>query len=145
MKKILIIASLLLAGVATQSCAQDRAITADRLPEEAGRLLKTHFAGRTVAGVTMDRDFLCKSYNVYFSGGDKIEFDGSGRWKELEFSSESFPADLIPQQIAQYVETNYPGAMVVDMDRDRREYDVKLDSRMELTFDRNFNIIEIDN
>ena len=54
------------------------------------------------------------------------------------------PAELVPAQIASYVEQNYKGAAIVQIDRDTRDYEVKLTNGLELTFDLRFNIIDID-
>ena len=54
------------------------------------------------------------------------------------------PTAIIPAQIASYVSQNYPDTQIVQIDRDKRDYEVKLTNRLELTFDLNFNLIGID-
>lgn len=54
------------------------------------------------------------------------------------------PADIVPQQIKDYVKQNYPDARITKIDRDRRDYEVSLSNRLELTFNKEFRLIEID-
>lgn len=56
----------------------------------------------------------------------------------------SVPAAVIPAQIAQYVSGHYPDASIVQIDRDKHDYEVKLSNGLELTFDLKFNLIDID-
>ena len=55
------------------------------------------------------------------------------------------PAATIPTAIRQYVTTNYPDVKVQKIERDKKEYEVKLSNRTELKFDLKFNLIDIDN
>ena len=45
---------------------------------------------------------------------------------------------------AQYVSGHYPDASIVQIDRDKHDYEVKLSNGLELTFDLKFNLIDID-
>ena len=67
-----------------------------------------------------------------------------GEWKEVECKYSTVPTAIIPVQIASYVSQNYPDTQIVQIDRDKRDYEVKLTNRLELTFDLNFNLIDID-
>ena len=50
----------------------------------------------------------------------------------------------MPAPINAKVQELYPGAVVVGIDRDKRDTEVKLNNRMELTFDRNYLLMDID-
>ena len=52
---------------------------------------------------------------------------------------------MVPAPILNYIKENYPGDKVLKIERDRSRYEVKLSNRFELTFDSDFNIIDIDN
>ena len=47
--------------------------------------------------------------------------------------------------IKKYVETNYPEAKVLSIERDRYDYEVKLSNFWEIKFDMNFNVFDMDN
>jgi len=52
---------------------------------------------------------------------------------------------IIPAAIQKYVTTHYPDAKVLKIERDKKDYEVKLSNRTELKFDLKFNLIDIDN
>ena len=54
------------------------------------------------------------------------------------------PAGLIPVQIREYVRHNYHDVAYVEYEVGRRTYEVKLSNGMELTFNKNFALIGID-
>ena len=91
-----------------------------------------------------EREFLESTYEVVFTSSAKIEFYKNGDWKEIDCKYSTVPAAIVPAQIASYVKQNWPEASIVKIDRDKRDYEVKLTNRLELTFDLNFNLIEID-
>lgn len=125
----------------------DRVIAVNKLPQAAQTLLKTHFAKAKVAIAKVESDFLDKTYDVTFADGNSIEFDKNGKWKEIKCQQGSVPASVIPSFIKSYVKENYPGATVKQLEYDKRDkdYDVKLSNGWELKFDRNGNLIDLDN
>ena len=141
MKKNLFV---LLAFVLTMSMPamadSDRVITFDQLPNQAQTLLKKHFADKVPLIVTVDWD----DYKVMYQSGEKIEFDKKGNWKELDCKVSAVPTALIPDQIKASVKTTFPGATIIKFDRDRRGYDVKLNNGMEIEFDKNFRVVDLD-
>lgn len=141
MKKNLFV---LLAFVLTMSMPamadSDRVITFDQLPNQAQTLLKKHFADKVPLIVTVDWD----DYKVMYQSGEKIEFDKKGNWKELDCKVSAVPTALIPDQIKASVKTTFPGATIIKLDRDRRGYDVKLNNGMEIEFDKNFRVVDLD-
>ena len=110
------------------------------LPAQAQTLLKEHFANKVPVIITMDFD----DYKVMYQSGEKVEFDKKGNWKELDCKVSQVPTALIPEQIKATVNKTFPGALVIKLDRDRRGYDVKLNNGMELEFNKQFQIVEID-
>lgn len=54
------------------------------------------------------------------------------------------PAAVIPAAIASYVKENYPGATIRKIEKERREYEVRLSNRVELTFDLKLRLVDID-
>ena len=118
----------------------DRVITFDQLPAPAQTLLKQHFANKVPLIVTVDWD----DYKIVYQSGEKVEFDKKCNWRELDCKSSNVPTALIPEQIKASVKKTFPGAIVIKLDRDRRGYDVKLNNGMELEFNKNFEIVDID-
>ena len=46
--------------------------------------------------------------------------------------------------IKDYVKMHYPDAFFVEYEIGRKSYEVKLSNRLEIKFNRSFNVIEID-
>ena len=122
----------------------DKVISADKLPAQAQSFIKTHFPKSKIMLATVDNDIVSKTYDVVLKTGENIEFDGKGNWKEIECKTSQVPSAVIPEQILNYVKTNYPETVIKEISKDRRDYEVKLSNRIELKFDLNFNLIEID-
>ena len=145
MKKLMILTTILMAlGISTACADNDKPIAVTQLPQKAQLFIKTHFPKEKVALAKLERDFLETRYEVVFTNGSKVEFLKDGEWKEVECKYSPVPTAIIPAQIASYVSQNYPDTQIVQIDRDKRDYEVKLTNRLELTFDLNFNLIDID-
>ena len=106
--------------------------------------LRQHFPNEKVSFAKMERELFDTTYEVIFTSSSKVEFLKNGDWKEVDCKYSTVPAAIIPQQIAQYVSQYYPDTSVVQIDRDKRDYEVKLTNGLELTFDLKFNLIDID-
>ena len=146
MKKLTIIfASLALMASAIPAFAgKDRIITVGELPAASQQFLKAHFAGVEVSYAKVDEEMLDKDYKVVFVNGSKVEFAKNGEWKEVECKYSEVPAAVVPQQIRDYVAKHFSGRKIVSIDRDRRDYEVKLDNGLDLKFDLKFRLIEVD-
>ena len=120
-------------------------IQVTQMPQLAQQFIKQHFSDSKVALAKMESDFLYKSYEVIFTNGNKVEFDKKGNWEEVDCKHTSVPVAIIPAAIQKYVTTNYPDAKVLKIERDKKDYEVKLSNRTELKFDLKFNLIDIDN
>ena len=145
MKKLMILTAILMAFGITTACADnDKPIAVNQLPQKAQQFIKTHFPKEKVAFAKLERDFLETTYEVVFTNSTKLEFKKDGEWKEVDCKYSTVPMKIIPAQITQYVSQNYPDTQIVKIDRDKRDYEAKLTNGLELTFDLNFNLIDID-
>lgn len=146
MKKFLILAAACFAsGVFAAHADNDRPIRTDELPQNAQQFVKQHFPAEKIAFAKQERSLTSTSYEVLLSNGYKIEFRQNGEWSEVDCKYGSVPPAIVPAQIAQYVSQNYPEVAIVEIERSRRDYEVKLGNGFDLTFDRQFNLIDIDN
>ena len=143
MKKIIFL--LLMTMVMTMSLTMsadddDRVITYDQLPQAAQTFLKANFATKVPLLVTADWD----DYTIRYESGEKIEFDRSGDWKDIECYNSKVPAAAVPAQIASYIQQNYPGKSIIKIERHRSVYEVKLNNGLEVEFNRSFQVIDMD-
>jgi hypothetical protein len=76
--------------------------------------------------------------------GVKIEFDGDGQWNDVECRGGAVPAAIVPQKIADYVAKKYPANKIVEISRDHNDWEVKLNGGLELTFNRDYRLVDVD-
>lgn len=125
--------------------SNDKPIEVSQLPQTAQQVLKKDFSKMKIALAKMESGLFDTSYDIIFTNGDKVEFDRNGNWTELKCKYSQVPARLIPAAISSYVKKNYPSTKVLEIERDRNEYDVKLSNGIEITFNKKFQVIDIDN
>lgn len=144
MKKLMLTVAIVFLSLGVACADADRPITVEQLPQKAQSFLKTHFPQIGVSFAKEDSDIIGKEYEVMLTNGSKIEFTAQGEWKSVECKQDVVPAAIVPQQIKDYVEKNYSEVKITKIDRDRRDYEVSLSNRLELTFSKEFRLIEID-
>ena len=145
MKKLIITAAAIFSiGILTVNADNNRVITTGQLPKKAQQFISRHFDGEKTTYVKEEREFIENSFEVMFANGTKVEFTGKGEWKEVDCRNTAVPGNIIPAPILKYVNDNHPDAKVLKIERDRNDYELKLSNRLELTFDKKFNIIDID-
>ena len=142
MKKIFAVAAIVLASLQIVK-ADDRPVTFSQLPVPAQTFINTNYPDEKISYATKDDDFILPDYNVMLANGVKIQFEHSGALEKIE-SRAGIPVELIRFQIRDYVKMHYPDAIFVEYEIGKRSYEVKLSNRLELKFNRNFNVIEID-
>ncbi len=145
MKKILFaLVAFLSFGVSAVKADNDKIINKNELPAQAQQFINEHFNGVKLSYAKLERDFLENSYEVMLANGAKLEFSSKGAWEDVDCRYGEVPAAIIPQPIKEYIKSNYPGEKVLKIERERNRYELKLSNRLELIFDENFRIIDID-
>ena len=151
MRKIkLLVTALFLLLVAVPSWAapifdnDERQIKFNELPSTAQNFVKKHFAFEQPSYVIKEVGLVSNEYEVVCESGLKLEFGNNGDWKEIMCHEGEIPAVLIPKKIADYVARRYPTAVIKQLKRERYEWEVKLSGGLELTFDKNFKLVDID-
>lgn len=145
MKKLLFLLVCLFTLNGVAKADNDKPIQVNQMPQTAQQFIKQHFSDQKIAMAKMESGFFDKSYKAIFTNGNKVEFDKSGNWKEVDCKYNAVPAAIIPLTIRNYVKTNYPEAKVLKIEKDKKDYELKLSNRIELKFDLQFNLIDIDN
>lgn len=138
---------LLLVSVFTMQVAMadnDKPVTFEQLPQAAQQFIRQNFADREIAFSKMEKEWFDTSYDVLFTNGDKLEFDKNGQWKEMYCKFTAVPEKALPAPIVKFVNDKYPGVKVLVIEKDRYEYEVRLSNFWEITFDLQFNVIDMD-
>ncbi len=136
-KFLLLMAMVMTMSLTMSADDDDRVITYDQLPQAAQAFLKANFATKVPLLVTADWD----DFTIRYESGEKIEFDRSGDWKDIECYNSKVPTEAVPAQISSYISQNYPGKSIIKLERHRSVYEVKLNNGMEVEFNRNFQFI----
>ncbi len=145
MKKIMILLALAFSFAVSDSYAlNDKVISKNQLPAQAQSFLNENFAGSGISYAKLETDFFERSYEVMLSDGTKLEFTNKGNWKEVDCRYSEVPEAIIPAPVKKYISDNYEGSKVLKIERDSRGYDVKLSNRLELKFNKDFEIVDID-
>jgi hypothetical protein len=144
MRKFFLVAAVVFMSLGVACANADRPIAVENLPQKAQQFIKKYFSQVGVTYATEDRDVISKDYEVMFADGSRIDFASNGEWTSVECKGKAVSAGIVPQQIEAYVTQNYPDAHIRKIDRDRTDYEVSLSNRLELTFNKNFKLIEID-
>lgn len=144
MKKMVLFFACVFTLVANVSADNYQPITREQLPEKAQAFLTAHFADAKISLARKEIDVLELNYDVIFTNGNKVEFDRKGNWTEVDCIASPLPAGIVPAAIERVIKAQYPGAKVTKIERDHREYEVKLDNRVELTFNKKMQLVDID-
>ena len=144
MKKLLFLLVCLFTMQTVVRADDDKPIEVSQMPQIAQTFIKQHFADRKIALSKMESVFFQKSYEVIFTDGDKVDFDKKGNWTEVNCKHSSVPVAVIPAPILTYVKKTYADTKVLKIERDDKDYEVALSNRMELKFDTQFKLIDIE-
>ena len=149
MKRILRI--LMIAICCMVSCnmvanaGNDKPISVNALPAKAQTLLSQHFNDQKVMLATIESGVVSRSYDVVLQNGTKLEFDKKGNLTEIDCKQATVPEQLIPQAIRNYLMDNYAaGQSVKKIEMNKNEYEVELANGLDLTFNKHFQLIDID-
>ena len=103
-----------------------------------------HFPNATVQMMMPDEDDIDVVLNDY----TKIEFRLNNEWKKVDCEHSttftSVPATLVPEQITAYVNSNFPNAIIKKLEKKFRGWEIELNNGLELKFNSNFKVTEID-
>ena len=141
---------LMIAICCTVSCnmvanaGNDKPISVNALPAKAQTVLSQHFNDQKVMLATIESGVVSKSYDVVLQNGTKLEFDKKGNLTEIDCKQGIVPMLLIPQAIKNYLEVNYAGQSVKKIEIKKNEYEVELVNGLDLTFNKHFQLIDID-
>ncbi len=147
MKRIISILMMSFALVVGVKAGDDKPISVDQLPKVAKEFLDTHFSNEKIAVVKMDKGFFDTDYEVLFSNGDEVKFNKKGEWEDVDCAHSEVPALIIPNEIKDYLSANYPDRKVTQIEKKNernKKYEVELDNSIEITFNKDYVVVDID-
>ena len=140
---LLIVLSLL----SVMACAGNDKITSDThvLPVSSRQFISDHFKDIPVSHIHIEKNLIrISSYDVILADGTNVEFNHKGEWKEIKRHGLPIPQAIIPEVIQDLIKKNYSSNKVVKIEKEIRDYEIKLDNGLEMTFDLKGNLIDID-
>ena len=126
------------------NAGNNKPIAVNALPVKAQTLLSNHFNNQKVMLATIETGVVSRSYDVVLQNGTKLEFDKKGNLTEIDCKQVTVPDQLIPQAIKNYLMDNYAGQSVKKIEMNKNEYEVELTNGLDLTFNKHFQLIDID-
>lgn len=125
------------------SCG-DKPVQPSQLPPEVQNFVKQYFPNQAISFAQKDLDWFWYKYDVTLADGTHIDFDTDNVWDKIESKTSPMPSALIPANIATYVNTNFPSISIVKIDKEHGNYEVELANDLELKFDEQGTLMEMD-
>lgn len=141
MKKIIFVMSVVLISIAC--VAEDRPLVYEQLPAPAKEFINANYPGEKVSYVVVDDDVIKPDYTVRLANGVEIQFENSGALEKITART-GVPEAVVPVQISDYVEANFPDTVIVEYEIGRRDFSVDLSNGLELRFNGKFKLVELD-
>ena len=139
MRKLLVL-SLLFAATA----CSDKPVPPTELPQEIQSFVKQNFPNQVISFADKDWEWFSYKYDVTLADGTQISFDTDKVWDKIESRMAGVPIALVPAPIATYVNTNFPAVPITKIDKERSGYEVELATDLELKFNEQGALMEMD-
>lgn len=118
----------------------DSVANLNQLPDVAQDYIKKRLSDKDIARVGSDNDEI----KVWLTTGEILEFDLDGKIKKIECPG-GVPESIVEERILQDVKSIDPKASIVKIEVENDgDYEVKLDTGKEVTYDANCKRIGID-
>lgn len=121
-------------------------ISYSELPVAAQSFLETNFPEVTVNSVRKlnKPDAVGTLYLTQLANNFKVNFNQTGQWTTVNSNGQSVPDNLVIPAIVEYVNQNYPGLFITEIELENNGYEVELSNGIELYFDLDGNFISED-
>lgn len=130
---------LVMAVVAVQFAFAGDVITKDinQLPLPARNFINRHFTNPQIAHIKIDSELMSKKYEVLLNNGTEIDFDSKGNWEDVDAKKGKIPATIVPSFVNDYLKANnFTNEFITKIERDRKGYEVELNTGLSFKFDK---------
>ena len=113
---------------------------------EINTFVETYFPQVSIRSARQDGNEI----EVKLTDKTEIEFYLNYEWKSIDCEKSlvygSVPAELVPAEITAYVAANFANSLIEQIEKKHNGgWEIELSNGLEITFDSNFNVTEIDN
>ena len=99
---------------------------------------------RALAFAIEDPQFIGSEYEVTYTDRTEVDFDNDGAWTSVECRYAAVPEAIVPAQIRDYVAKSFAGQTIRKIERNKYTWEAELMNGLEIKFDKNFQVIDID-
>ena len=140
-----IIVSVIFALVLLMTACSDKPVVPEQLPVQVKTFIQQTYPGEAITFAQKDLELTGWKYEVFLADGTHIEFDTDDMWDKIESPvARPVPQQLIPAPIASHLQANFPGAFVTKIDKERNGYDIDLATGIELKYNKQGALMEMD-
>ena len=143
MKKF--IALGIFALVLLMTACSDKPVTPAELPATITAFVQQNFPGQNISFAKKDLELTGWQYDIVLADGTQIDFDTDQTWDKIQSPmTHPVPTALIPAPILANLQANYPTAMVLKIDKERYGYEIELANGLELKFNNQGILMDVD-
>ena len=128
----------------TLSSCNNKPVAPTELPQEIQSFVQQNFPGQAISFAQKDWEWFSAQYDITLADGTQVSFDTSNVWDKVESHVTPVPTALVPAPIATYVSTNFPAVAIVKIEKENYGYDVELANDLELKFNQQGALMEMD-
>lgn len=139
------IASGIFALLLLMTACSDKPVVPEQLPVPVKTFIQQTYPGEAITFAQKDLELLGWKYEVFLADGTRIEFDTDDMWDKIESPmARPVPVQLIPSPIAAHIQAYFPGVFVTKIDKEHNGYEIELANGMELKFNKQGILREMD-
>ena len=140
-----IIVSVIFALVLLMTACSDKPVAPEQLPVPVRTFIQQTYPGEAITFAQKDLELTGWKYEIFLVDGTHIEFDTDDMWDKIESPmTKPVPQQLIPAPIASHIQANFPGTVVTKIDKERNGYEIELANGMELKYNKQGVLREMD-
>ncbi len=140
-----VIVSGIFALVLLMTGCSDKPVIPEQLPAPVKSFIQQTYPGQTITFAQKDLGLTGWKYEVFLADGTHVEFDTDDMWDKVESPmTQPVPVQLIPAPIATHLQTNFPGVFVTKIDKERNGYEIELATGVELKYNKQGALMEMD-
>ena len=127
------------------TACSDKPVVPAQLPVDITAFIQQNFPGQTISFAKKDLEITGWQYDVVLADGTQIDFDTDHMWDKIQCAmTTSMPTALVPAPILAHLQANFPGAMILKIDKERYGYEIELANGLEMKFNNQGALMEVD-
>ena len=131
--------------VLLMTACSDKPVVPEQWPAPVQSFVQQTYPGEAITFAQKDLELTGWKYEVFLADGTHIKFDTDDTWDKIESPiTRPVPLQLIPAPIVTFLQANYPDAIITKIDKERNAYEVDLANGLELKFNKQGALIDMD-